>query len=703
MTETSVGDQLPISSSMPELPPQVPATNSLPPSSASNSTAQNSSGTSRRSRARKSDVWNHFETLIVNGEEKAQCLHCGQRLASGSKIGTSSLRDHIQVRCSKKNAKVDVRQQLLNYNRKLDGTTRVENHLFSQDVSRKELANMVIMHEYPLSIVDHIGFQRYSSSLNPNFKLISRNTLRSDIMKMFASEKARLRKIFEDNAGRIAITTDMWTASHQKKGYMAVTAHFIDQQWNLYNKIVRFAYVPSPHTTEVLAEVLLETLSMFNIHDKISAVVVDNHITNDGMLEVLRHRFDSSNLLLDGALLHVRCSAHILNLVVQDGLDIIASGIKKLRDCVSFWAATPKRVQTFEDKARILKIDCSKKLVLDCKTRWNSTYVMLQIALPYKDIFCKLKIQYPRFSFEIPTDDEWKWAANICDKLARFYKVTEIFSGRSYPTANLFFRRVCQIKLALMEWLSSSDKMIQDMALKMVEKFDKYWLNVNGILALAAILDPRDKMESVEWYFEKIYGEDSFMEVDKVKSLLFALLHQYRGSNNETEGQEYVSSTFLPGKRQVSSDNYEDGFSLAKRSRKKKTNVRSELEYYLEEPAFPDCNEFDILNYWKSDLKYPTLRKIAKDILAFPASTVASESAFSMGGRVVSPHRSSLNVDTVEALMCLSSWICADYGENLDDLQSSISLLDDKDVEEASSGEMIKDAELDHLDGALSF
>jgi len=192
----------------------------------------------------------------------------------------------------------------------------------------------------------------------------------------------------------------------------------------------------------------------------------------------------------------------------------------------------------------------------------------------------------------------------------------------------------------------------------MLSKFDKYWASISGLLAIAAVLDPRDKMECVEWYFEKIYGFESFIEIDKVKGLMFELLEEYRESDSEIESQNSASL------RTDQSDECDDDFSLAKKKRKKKTNVRSEFEYYLEDPALPDCKDFDILNFWRSDLKYPTLRKIAKDILAIPATTVASESAFSAGGRVVTPHRSNLNEDTIEALMCLSNWIRGDCAGN---------------------------------------
>jgi len=65
---------------------------------------------------------------------------------------------------------------------------------FKPKIVRSELSNMIVLHGYPLVMVDHIGFRRYSKSLNPNFKLISRNTLRSEIFGTYKEEKEKLRK-----------------------------------------------------------------------------------------------------------------------------------------------------------------------------------------------------------------------------------------------------------------------------------------------------------------------------------------------------------------------------------------------------------------------------------------------------------------------------------------------------------------------------
>ena len=111
---------------------------------------------------------------------------------------------------------------------------------------------------------------------------------------------------------------------------------------------------------------------------------------------------------------------------------------------------------------------------------------------------------------------------------------------------------------------------------------------------------------------------------------------------------------------------------------------KSELDRYLLE-SFEDLEveDFDILMWWKiNSSRYRVLSQIARDVLAIPISTVASESAFSIGRRVLDLFRSSLSPNTVEALICTQNWLkdakrkkplklreCMDNVEDMDDFE----------------------------------
>ncbi|CAM8981773.1 unnamed protein product [Rhodiola kirilowii] len=87
-----------------------------------------------------------------------------------------------------------------------------------------------------------------------------------------------------------------------------------------------------------------------------------------------------------------------------------------------------------------------------------------------------------------------------------------------------------------------------------------------------------------------------------------------------------------------------------------------DLQMYLDLATIEvdDDDNFNLLGWWKNNcFLYPVLSSLAKDLLAVPASTVASEAAFSAGGRVVNEKRDALSPNTIEALICLKDWSLA--------------------------------------------
>ena len=88
-----------------------------------------------------------------------------------------------------------------------------------------------------------------------------------------------------------------------------------------------------------------------------------------------------------------------------------------------------------------------------------------------------------------------------------------------------------------------------------------------------------------------------------------------------------------------------------------------EVDQYLDAALDPtdEDDHFDILSWWKvNGCRYPVMAAIARDNLAIQTSTVASESCFSIWGRVIDVFRSSLTPKTVEGLICMQNWMLGD-------------------------------------------
>ncbi|KAH7861035.1 hypothetical protein Vadar_020827 [Vaccinium darrowii] len=84
---------------------------------------------------------------------------------------------------------------------------------YDPEYARQQLAYMIIMHEYPLNMVEHVGFKRFCYALQPSFQVVSRNTIKRDILNIYDVERLKTMRLMEKNRNRIFLTMDMWTAA----------------------------------------------------------------------------------------------------------------------------------------------------------------------------------------------------------------------------------------------------------------------------------------------------------------------------------------------------------------------------------------------------------------------------------------------------------------------------------------------------------
>lgn len=245
-----------------------------------------------------------------------------------------------------------------------------------------------------------------------------------------------------------------------------------------------------------------------------------------------------------------------------------------------------------------------------------------------------------------------------------FYTATQVVSGSSYPTSNLYFHEIWNVKILLEKEASVKDQVIQSMVKAMQEKFNKYWTESYVANSIPVIFDPRFKYGFIEFRLEQAYGSDVGDHLGKVKAALDSLFKEYSPPNQSTQGETFDDIVMEETNPLADWDHHLS---------KKKSRPTNELDRYLQEETFPRKDDFDILQWWSiHSSKYPVLSRIARDILAVPASVVPSESAFSTGSRVISDYRSRLDSKTVEALICLQDWL-----KHYDSLTN---LVDDNDL-----------------------
>ncbi|GJY33031.1 zinc finger BED domain-containing protein RICESLEEPER 2-like protein [Tanacetum coccineum] len=362
----------------------------------------------------------------------------------------------------------------------------------------------------------------------------------------------------------------------------------------------------------------------------------------------------------NGEFIHVRCCAHVLNLIVQSGLKVIEESIEKVRESVKFVRGSAARKIKFAECIARLKLQYRKNVRQDVVTRWNYTYLMLDCALMYRPAYVLLAKLDKTFK-TCPTEEEWTRIEAIALFLKPFYDITKLFSGTLYSTSNLYFHNVYKIQKSIQRHMLNPDPVVSGMAKDMKTKFDKYWETYTMVLSFGAILDPRYKLNIVEFYLSEL-GMEGPLLIEKVQSVengLRKLYSAYEIQPNVMQGSTKGPSSNVGGGKLC--DDAEDdlaGFETFQSQYKIPEVQKSQLDQYLDEPKLDKNQKIDILQFWKENqVRYPELAIMARDILSIPITTVASESTFSIGGRIISKYRSSLCSSNAEALLCTRDWI----------------------------------------------
>lgn len=240
--------------------------------------------------------------------------------------------------------------------------------------------------------------------------ILKHDGLRSKTLEQFSKMQTIVFKILHNNVSNISFTVDAWT-SIAHKSYYGITAHFIDDQWNIQALVVDFVPSNGRHSGQDIAEILYKSLKPWNLLSKVQGITLDNASANTKFMKELEPLMVAENINFDPNNQHFHCFAHVINLAVNDMLRLIQSNIDEMGDessesddeeiypdnCTKVLTKLKHlfhKIKYSEQWTNKLKSCCettNSRMTspnLGVATRWNSVCDMIDAALQMKQALC---------------------------------------------------------------------------------------------------------------------------------------------------------------------------------------------------------------------------------------------------------------------------------------------------------------------------
>jgi hypothetical protein len=203
----------------------------------------------------------------------------------------------------------------------------------------------------------------------------SKRVLSTLIDKYALETRNKLASFIQQNTKYIACTADGWTdAAH--RSFLSVTGHFIDKDFRLHSRCLDVIELMESHTAELIESTIKQILHSYtHLEDNLKLNVV-SFTTDNGanMLKAIRL----------GAWPGIECFAHTLQLCIKEGLDDDEKGLfKTLLFKIRKYSTRIHKSST----AQKMLVEVQQQntpdikplmFIQDVKTRWNSTYLMLE-------------------------------------------------------------------------------------------------------------------------------------------------------------------------------------------------------------------------------------------------------------------------------------------------------------------------------------
>ncbi|CAH9066626.1 unnamed protein product [Cuscuta epithymum] len=192
------------------------------------------------------------------------------------------------------------------------------------------MANLLVEENLPYLFSESLALKDYAQNcLNPQYRGYSHKTVKKEIIRLYKAENVRLQFFFANFDGRVTICSHIWEDNYHNLHYLGLTAHYIDNDWNMHKCVLAFREFNDRHTTEHIYILIERILIEYNLNDKVFAIGFDNATNNTAAIPRLCELCDSTTLM--GRFFHQRCACHVINLCVQDGLKALGDSLEVVK------------------------------------------------------------------------------------------------------------------------------------------------------------------------------------------------------------------------------------------------------------------------------------------------------------------------------------------------------------------------------------
>ncbi|CAF1429377.1 unnamed protein product [Adineta steineri] len=326
-----------------------------------------------------------------------------------------------------------------------------------------------------------------------------------------------------------------------------------------------------------------------------------------------------------------------------------------------------------------LLVKVNKTISIDCKSRWNSTFKLLESLILSKDAIVKLfnekrtlkltKDQLDKLcSMELNSHD-WDFLSSLYYVLKPFFGATHLMSGKYYPSIGLSYHAIQKVYGFCLHYQNNNEQIIRLKKLLLSQLY-KYFFNDPQqleYLQYHAFFDPAAhrtfsdlETQQCERYVRNLVLNDTYpikqVSADTEKSLSTAGGNSSYSTTSSESQHPFLSSNTSKVKSVYDAfieacEDQEISYQSTK-EKSKRILINEELKYFRN--AVQDFNSKNepstttAIDFWrKYHLQLPYLFNLAKVHLAACGTSVPSESAFSVSSYTARKERSRLSPENL--------------------------------------------------------